>query len=93
LRGYAKTPNYNEAANRLELTVYAVSVPLATLSDGLVASVAFTVNAETTVAETHLILVNSSLGSDQGQAVPVAVHGASVRVAQTFRSFLPLLSR
>lgn len=91
--GMVTVANYNEAANRLELTVYAVSVPMATLSDGLVANVTFTVNSEMTVDEAPIILVNSSLGSDQGQAVPVEVHSASVRVAQFFRFFLPFLSR
>ncbi|CAN5597847.1 hypothetical protein BH10CHL1_BH10CHL1_29800 [soil metagenome] len=92
-QGMVTVANYNEAAGRLELTVYAVTIPMPTLSDGLVANVALKVNAQTNMAETPVTLVQSSLGSDQGQAVPVQVNDGSVRIAQNYNLFLPVLRR
>ena len=92
-QGMVTVANYNEAAGRLELTVYAVTVPMPTLADGLVANVTLQVNEDATLAATPVTLLQSSLGSDQGQAVPVAVSDGSVQIAQARLFFLPMISR
>ncbi|MCX6046410.1 MAG: cadherin domain-containing protein [Chloroflexi bacterium] len=92
-RGMVTVANYNEAAGRLELTVYAVTLPMPMLTDGLVANVALKVNAQTNMAETPITLVQSSLGSDQGQAVPVQMNDGSVQIAQNYSLFLPIMLR
>lgn len=91
--GMVTVANYNEAASRLELTVYAVTVPMPTLADGLVANVTLQVNEQATVASTPITLGQSSLGSDQGQAVPVAVSDSAVQIAPARFLFLPLVNR
>lgn len=92
-QGMVTVANYNEAAGRLELTVYAVTVPMPTLADGMVANVTLQVNEDATLAATPVALLQSSLGSDQGQAVPVAVSDGSVQIAQARLFFLPMISR
>jgi len=92
-QGMVTVANYNADAHRLELTIYAVTMPMPKLADGLVANVTLQVNEQATLAATPVTLVQSSLGSDQGQAVPVAVSDGSVQIAQARFLFLPMISR
>ncbi len=92
-QGMVTVANYNEAAHRLELTVYAVTMPMPTLADGLVANVTLQVNEQATLAATPIALLQSSLGSDQGQAVPVVVSDGAVQIAQARFLFLPMIRR
>jgi hypothetical protein len=92
--GMVPLVTYNEEAGRLEVTVYAIMMPMPTLADGPVATVSFQVNEATTAADTPLDLVLGSLGNDQGQSVPVQTNGGSVAIVQQNRAvYLPLLYR
>jgi hypothetical protein len=92
--GMVSMVTYNEDASRLEITVYAVMMPMPTLADGPVATITFWVNEATTAAEVPLDLVLGSLGSDQGQDVPVQMSSSSVQIVQQNQTFyLPLVRR
>ncbi|MFN8440013.1 MAG: Ig-like domain-containing protein [Caldilineaceae bacterium] len=78
--GMVTTAHYNAAANRLELTIYAVTMPMPTLSDGMVAEV--TESQPRGLTETPLTLLQSSLGSDQS----INVTGDSRQITRIIQS-------
>jgi hypothetical protein len=92
--GMASMVNYNTDVGRLEVTLYGMMIPMPTLTDGAIATVRLRVNEATTVTDAPLDLMLSSLGSDQGQSVPVQASGGSVQIVQQNRTlYLPLLYR
>ncbi|MCL4860259.1 MAG: cadherin domain-containing protein [Caldilineaceae bacterium] len=92
--GMVTMANYNEAESRLEVAIYAVAIPMPTLEDGPVMTVKLRVNDQAPGTEIPLTLVLSSLGNDQGQAVPLEVNHSSVSVVQLdYTVFMPLLRR
>lgn len=92
-QGMVTVANYNAAASRLEITIYAMAIPMPILADGLVASVKLQVNPSTTAAEASVVLTQGSLGSDLGQTVPVLVNSSSIRLTSQHSLFLPMLER
>lgn len=91
--GFVTTAHYNAAASRLEVAVYAVMVPMPTLDGGVLATFTFGVHDSGTSA-TPIALVQSSLGNDRGQAVPVEIQDGAVQILHAQQSlFLPLLQQ
>ncbi len=92
-QGMVTTANYDATVHRLEIAVYAVTMPMPTLGDGLVANVTLQVNEQAGLVATPITLVKSSLGSDQGQAVPVRVNDGAVQIVPARLLFLPMVNR
>lgn len=93
--GLMAMATYNADESRVEIVVTGMTVPLPMLADGTIATINLTINEGVGVAETSLALTNSSLGSDQGQSVPVEVTNGTVQIVSqpASRVLLPLISR
>lgn len=92
--GMVTAASYDAATGRLQATVYAVSLPMPKLGDGVLANVTVQINEQATAAVIPIDLTEGSLGSDQGQSVPVEVQGGSLRIEQMSSFlFLPTLNR
>lgn len=67
--------------------------PFPLLADGAVATVSLTVKDGVTVSESTVTLANSSLGSDEGQSIPLEVSNGSIEIVSqpASRILLPLI--
>lgn len=85
---------YNATDSRVEIVVFDLP-PFTALTDGTLATVELTVNADIAVSETAVNLTTTSLGNSQGQSVPVEVTNGSVQIntqpggQNAFKVFLP----
>ncbi len=90
-----KTASYNAAESRIEIVMTGVTTPFALLADGTVATVSLTVKDDVSLDETAIALTNSSLGSDEGQSVPLEVTDGSIQITSqptlNNRVLLPLI--
>jgi len=84
---------YNAAESRVEIVVTGMTPPFSLLTDGAVATVSLTVKDGVSVGESAVTLTNSSLGSDEGQSLPLEVTDGTIQiVAQPAnRVLLPLI--
>lgn len=91
--GLMAMATYNASESRVEVVVTGMTVPLPVLADGAIATINLILNQGVDVAETALALTNSSLGSDQGQSVPVEVSNGSIEIVSqpASRILLPLI--
>lgn len=91
--GLLATASYNAAESRVEIVVTGLMPPFPLLADGAVATVSLTVKDGVTVSESTVTLANSSLGSDEGQSVPLEVSNGSIEIVSqpASRILLPLI--
>ena len=87
--------HYNAELSRVEVAVFGFSVPLPVLDSGVVATVTLQVNATSDTSSAPLHLVKASLGSDQGQTVPLTVVDQAAQItgqAVNKAIYLPLVA-
>lgn len=89
---------YNADESRIEIVVTGLIPPFPTLADGALATVRLTVKEGVDAGESTVALTNSSLGSDEGQSVPLEVTAGAIQITQTVsqpanRVLLPLINR
>ncbi|MEZ4683842.1 MAG: Ig-like domain-containing protein [Caldilineaceae bacterium] len=83
--GLITSAQYNAAESRIEIIITSLP-PFTLLTDGDLATVTLTVNADASSGTTAVTLTNSSLGNDEGQSVPLEIHDGSVAVNGKVRS-------
>lgn len=97
---HLKTPSnlqaivaYNADESRIEIVVMSLMSPFPLLPDGTVATVSLTVKEDISATASTIALVNSSLGSDEGQSVPLEVTDGAIQVVTqpASRILLPLI--
>jgi len=91
--GLMATASYNAAANRIEILVTGLIPPFPHLTDGVLATITLRVKDGVSANTTMVHLTNSSLGSDEGQSVPLAVTDGSIQIGgqEVNRALLPLV--
>lgn len=96
--GMLGTVQYDAAQSRLNFVLLNIAPPFVLLPDVPLAMVTLTVKPETSVSETAIKLDTASLGSDQGQSVPLTVIDGTVQIGaveagpQPLHLFLPLIT-
>ncbi len=93
---FTKIVHYNAELSRVEVAIFGVTVPLPVLDSGAVATVTLQVNAASDTSSAPLHLVKASLGSDQGQTVPLTVVDQDAQItgqAANKAVYLPLVTQ
>ncbi len=89
--GMYAVADYDAAAGRVDLVATGIVMPLPTLPDGLLATLALTPVENATGASSAVSLSNLSLGDSEGASVP-SLAGVTDVLAPMMRLFLPALS-
>ena len=91
--GLLATASYNAAASRIEIVVTGLIPPFPHLADGALATITLRVKDGVNVNATTVRLTNSSLGSDEGQSVPLEVSDGAIQIGTqpANRILLPLI--
>lgn len=96
--GMSKSVTWNAAANRLEVAVFGMSLPLPTLTDGTLATVTIAVANDTTATSTPLALDLVSFSDADGNDLPFTDQDGALTIigapaAPSKAIFLPLVVR
>ena len=95
----AQYAQVNNDGRSVDVALYGMSLPLAQLSDGLIATVELQVLDDAAIGDAAIALVNGSAGSTDGRDVAVTVSDGVVRInevdemAQFESIFLPLIAK
>lgn len=87
-----KSVSWNAELNRIEVALFGATLPLPTLSDGVLATVTLDVAAGAT-GDAPLTLELVSLGDDQGVDVEVSDVDGSLRIGGSAGIYLPIVKR
>ncbi len=91
--GLLAIATYNADESRIEIVISGLIPPFPLLSDGAVATVNLAVKEGVNVTESKVTLVNSSLGNDEGQSLPLEVTDGAIQIGAqpANRVLLPLI--
>ncbi len=91
--GMASIVTYSALTGRLDLTVFGTRIPMPVLQDGTLADITLQIG-DGAITEIPLLLIQGSLGSDQGQSLPLTVDSGVVRRAErSHQLYLPMVLR